>query len=415
MDRSRVLQQVEHLAALDVASLDNSSALEALTCAQKVQSWATGRTAALRRRIRETSVSPTVARCDADEVTASSRSSGQRDELRADAAGAVPEVQDALDLGSITAEHVDVIAAALSSLEPDEQLLLASMGRHLVEQAMGVNPDHYRANLRLLVDRMRRDAGQRLRERQKRATQLNVWFDRDTGMWCLNGRLDPELAATIAQQLDSALRSRFSQATPDLCPTDPRAKASWLRAHALADVFAAALGGGDPSTGGGRGGGGGTGSAEVTVVITSPEGRIDTGLDGAMCADAVIDLIRRGVARLFTVVTEDGHVIEAPGRLNLGRTTRVANAAQRRALHALYPTCAMPGCSVDYRRCRHHHVHWWRFGGPTDLGNLLPVCDGHHNAIHQEGWEVTLGPHRELTVVRPDGRVMRTGPPGRGP
>jgi len=60
-------------------------------------------------------------------------------------------------------------------------------------------------------------------------------------------------------------------------------------------------------------------------------------------------------------------------------------------------------------------VHWWRFGGPTDLGNLLPVCDGHHNAIHQEGWEVTLGPHRELTVVRPDGRVMRTGPPGRGP
>jgi hypothetical protein len=228
-------------------------------------------------------------------------------------------------------------------------------------------------------------------------------------MWCLNGRLDPQLATAISQQLDAALRARFAQKTPDLCPSDPRAKTAWLRAHALGDIFAAALGGG--GGGGGRSGA----QAEVTLVVTSPEGRVDTGLGHSASADLVSDLIRRGVARLYTVITHDGHIIDAVGPLNLGRTTRVANRAQRRALHAPYTTCAIPGCTVDYRRCRLHHVQWWRHGGPTNLDNLVPVCDHHHGAIHVEGWKVALGPRRELTVTRPDGTTMSTGPPGRGP
>lgn len=413
MDREPLFDTVQRLAALDVSSLSNEGALDALVDARRVQSWAAGRTAALRRRIQETSTSPATGKADADEVSGSSQASGRRDEQRADATGAVPEAQEALDLGDITAEHVDVIAAALALLEPDEQELLASMGRHLIQEALGTNPDLYRMRLRHLIDQLRADAGQALLERQIRANQLLVWVDKHTGMWRLSGQIDPQTAATMAQQLNAALRTRFAQETPDLCPSDKSAKASWLRAHALADIFATALDGGSHAkASGGRNNGS---RAEVTIVVTSPQGQVDTGLGQAVSPQFVSDLIRRGTARLFTVITHEGHIIQAPGPLNLGRSTRVANRAQRRALHALYPTCAIPGCTVDFRLCPLHHVVWWRHGGPTDLGNLVPVCHTHHAAIHDEGWHVALGPARELTVTRPGARTLSTGPPGRGP
>jgi len=109
----------------------------------------------------------------------------------------------------------------------------------------------------------------------------------------------------------------------------------------------------------------------------------------------------------------DGAIVHAPGRLDLGRTTRLANAAQRRALRAIYPTCAIPDCPVLFDHCKIHHVHWWRHGGRTDLPNLLPVCARHHTAIHDQGWVVELRPDRTLTVTLPNGEVMTTGPPRR--
>ena len=74
---------------------------------------------------------------------------------------------------------------------------------------------------------------------------------------------------------------------------------------------------------------------------------------------------------------------------------------------------AIPGCTVPYDRSKLHHVIWWRHGGRTDLDNLVPVCSHHHSKIHDGGWEIALGPNRELTVRFPDGTVHNTGPPKR--
>jgi len=112
-------------------------------------------------------------------------------------------------------------------------------------------------------------------------------------------------------------------------------------------------------------------------------------------------------------VVRNGTIVSAPGSLDLGRTTRLANRAQRRALRALYRGCGIPGCDVSFDRCTIHHVVWWRHGGPTDLWNLLPVCSRHHHHIHDRGWQLSLGPNRELTIVTPSGQVMTTGPPHR--
>jgi predicted restriction endonuclease len=66
---------------------------------------------------------------------------------------------------------------------------------------------------------------------------------------------------------------------------------------------------------------------------------------------------------------------------------------------------------VSYDRCKLHHITWWRHGGNTDLDNLLPVCTLHHTRIHNDGWTITLGPNRQLTLTLPDGTTHNTGPP----
>ena len=66
-----------------------------------------------------------------------------------------------------------------------------------------------------------------------------------------------------------------------------------------------------------------------------------------------------------------------------------------------------------YNRTKLHHINWWRHGGLTDLDNMLPLCERHHHKIHNNGWTITLGTNRELTLTLPDGQIMTTGPPNR--
>ena len=54
--------------------------------------------------------------------------------------------------------------------------------------------------------------------------------------------------------------------------------------------------------------------------------------------------------------------------LDMGRSVRTANRAQRRALRAMYRTCAHPDCTVPFSACKAHHIRWWwKHLGPTDL------------------------------------------------
>jgi hypothetical protein len=180
-------------------------------------------------------------------------------------------------------------------------------------------------------------------------------------------------------------------------------KQSFLRAHALLALL--------------DGTGARLGRPEIVVVVDHthprPDGRpvIDWGIPVQLPDRVLADLAH--TAKVCTVVVRNGVIIDAPGELNLGRTTRVANRAQRRALGALYATCAIPGCDVRYSRTKLHHVIWWHHDGRTDLCNLLPLCERHHHDVHNNGWMLTLTPDRTLTIQLPDGQIMTTGPPKR--
>lgn len=108
--------------------------------------------------------------------------------------------------------------------------------------------------------------------------------------------------------------------------------------------------------------------------------------------------------------------------IDVGRTARTVNRAQRRALRAMHRTCAHPDCDVPFSHTKIHHVRWWvRDRGPTDIDNLLPLCERHHHLVHEGRWGLTMTPDRIATWTRPDGTVHHIGstidrhPPTGGP
>ncbi|WP_370614418.1 HNH endonuclease signature motif containing protein [Mumia sp. Pv 4-285] len=68
--------------------------------------------------------------------------------------------------------------------------------------------------------------------------------------------------------------------------------------------------------------------------------------------------------------------------LNVGRTRRLANREQRRAVRARQGgVCANPGCGGTVLEL--HHAAWWlRDGGRTDLDELVGLCPRCHQLIH---------------------------------
>ena len=73
-------------------------------------------------------------------------------------------------------------------------------------------------------------------------------------------------------------------------------------------------------------------------------------------------------------------------------------------LRALYPTCAIPGCERAVLSLQGASRLGWEHGGPTDLDNLLPLCNRHHqHFVHDKGWKLKLLPDRTLEITLPDG------------
>lgn len=95
--------------------------------------------------------------------------------------------------------------------------------------------------------------------------------------------------------------------------------------------------------------------------------------------------------------------------LDAGRSTRTVNRQQRRALRAMHRNCAHPGCTTGFDSCRIHHIRWWtRDHGPTNIDNLLPLCETHHHLVHEAAWTLTMTPDRVATWTRPDGTHWKT-------
>ncbi|HEX7106911.1 MAG TPA: HNH endonuclease [Acidothermaceae bacterium] len=216
--------------------------------------------------------------------------------------------------------------------------------------------------------------------RQEREQLVGRWGD--DSMWALSARLDPERGALV----DAAITK--------LADADGVAKVDAL--VRLAEIGLAALADADNPPRELRGDEraavvihldpakmrsdhiGTAALADASSEPDRPAARIDR---GPGLPDAVVQrLLCDG--RVRTLLVKDERV------LDVGRTHRLVTRKQYRALLKRYGGhCAHPGCS-NTKNLHAHHVIPWLVGGPTDLDNLIILCERHHVALHEQAFRV---------------------------
>ena len=352
-----------------------------------------------------------LARCSTDPVLdfAAGSRTGRGDAsgtlARAGILDRAPEFGEALTAGEIGAAHIDRLGGALRRLEPDQRDRLLNEIDDLVSVAKRSDSDSFDRHLRQRERELQADDGQSRFERQQAAVRLKTWTDPDSGMHLWKLTVDPRTAVILDNRLRAVTETMFHTGiTPPFAPTDPLERQQFLRAHAMITMLT--------DTSGVR-----LGRPQHIIVEDrrTPTGHdpvYDTGLPVQLPTTEIQAMVTGAV--VHHVIIDNNHNVTAAGGMNLGRTRRLASQPQRRALRALYATCAVPGCPVRFDNCTIHHIRWWRppHNGTTDLDNLIPVCARHHHQIHEHGWTATLHPDRRLEITRP-GQPALHGQPNR--
>ncbi len=321
-----------------------------------------------------------------------SAAEARRRQRRAKALSNAPKFGDGLAKGKVGAEHADALANATAKLDEAVKAEFFSGEESLLAAAAQSTPEQFARHCRQLVGRLERDQGLARHEQQRRDSRLTIKPLPD-GMHQISGIVHPELGAklttAIALEVDKLVAAGG----------DRRSDRAHLAAEALGNLVSGGHQAARPT------------EAEILVLID--EATRGGGLhDHSVCeTDDGVELPPETIRRLAcngrvrpVIIGEHGEV------LSLGHEQRLANHAQRRALRAMYRTCAFPGCDVTFNKCEVHHILPWELGGPTDLINLLPLCAFHHHLVHELCWKLELDQHRALTVHQPDGTVYAIEP-----
>ena len=419
MEITAVVERVEHVAAVrSNPSADGDLIHSGLVAVRQIQAWCDAQHAGLIAQLRRVDSFPEKRVADASKKSLGQAAKSTERSITLDS---TPRLAGALSDGAITADHVDAVTRASKKLDGAKRSELIARADQLAEVAKSGTVDEFSRRLDLEAKRLQQDDGMERLERQRRNARARTWVDAE-GMWNLSAKFDPVTGVRVAARIDAMVESLFGEAVPNECPTDPFEKQRYLAAQAVARMLLdgamsdPAAADDDSETQHTAPRPARPAKAEFVVVIDADA----PGHHGPAAEFSIpVEIPARVLAALAAdadvnaVVVRNGVVLHAPGELDLGRTNRLANRAQRRALRALYRCCSIPGCTVAYDRCKLHHIIWWSNGGRTDLHNLLPVCSVHHTKIHNDGWIIELGPNRELTLRLPDGSVHSTGPPGR--
>jgi hypothetical protein len=257
---------------------------------------------------------------------------------------------------------------------------------------------------------------------------LHWWFD-DDGVFHLRGQLDTAAGLIVTQALTAM--------------AEPRREGDTAGADGISPT---PTGESDSESDGSQ-----TDDATSDTTRIQPGGDRDAGnwiSFEARCADALVELCAAHVAEssserttvvIHTTVTDltgdgsgatwDGVIVsndtlrrlscDARIRLSahddhdtvvgVGRTTRIIPAWLLAELRWRDGGCRFPRC--DRTRWLHaHHIQHWANDGPTNLDNLVLLCQHHHRLLHEGQWQLAGSPNRQLTFTRPGGRTYTSTP-----
>ena len=311
---------------------------------------------------------------------------------RASVCSRLPAVAGALAEGRICGEQVDAVADLARTLTESGQAELWDLDETLAKTAAVSTVDGFTRECRDLGRILSRDEGVSRHAHLRQQRQVRRWVDRQTGMHKTLLALDPEADAKVWTAINAAVaKARSDRQDPDL---------SWdhLQADTVVDLVTGAR------TTDRR-------TPEISVLIdleTLRHGVHDDTVsetsDGTPLPPDVVRRMACDADLVPVVLSGDSQA------LDVGTSRRLATRTQRHALRTMYSTCGFPGCPVTFDACRIHHVTPWEHGGPTNLANLIPLCErDHHHLVHEGHWQLTLHPDRTVSIHRPDGTLHFQG------
>jgi hypothetical protein len=305
---------------------------------------------------------------------------------------AMPNFEDALASGAVSAGHVDAIANTIRNLDESVAAEFVGHADELLADAEWMGVDRFARNCRDLARQINATSASGTDtdelEKQRAMSKVRRWTDKETGMCHTHIELDPVRDAALWSAIDQHRRRARAKAGTGL---------TWDQLQ-LESLIAAVTSGGE---------------VVIQLHVLIDLSTLQSGLHAnSICelADGTpipVSLIRQMAceAEIIPVLLgDDGRA------LDIGRTARLATEPQRQALRAMHRTCIHPDCVVPFDECRIHHIVPWEHGGATDVSNLAPLCESrkHHHDVHEGGWKLTMTPDRVATWVRPDGTVYWT-------
>lgn len=409
----QLLEDIEHLATVDVDAMDRDELATVVRTASHVRGWLDALDVRCVRRARLLATDGRAEPAESLLGRCGNRSS-KDSTLVADRhtiAEALPSFEESLAVGGISAGHLDAVAAATKRLDAQHRAEFAMHEPALLEHATSESVDAFHRRCRDLARSVTSANGASDADeldRQRAMASWRQWVDKATGMHHLHAELDPVRAAAVDKALNHALAHRRR--------LDGNAHTPWQQLKV--DSFVDAISGGTIAEGVAA-------STDVDAMLSRIDARIpeiaihvdlQTLLVGAhehgLCeTDDGVPLPVSTVRRLCCDADVLPIVLDGSGlAVDVGRSRRTATPAQRRALRAMHRTCGNPDCSVPFSQTRAHHVAWWtRDHGPTEIDNLLPLCERCHHLVHEGSWTVTMTPDRVATWTRPDGTVHQVG------
>src|SRR3954463_11349844 len=307
---------------------------------------------------------------------------------------ALPSFEDALAGGVVSAGHVDAIASAVRGLDQVTAAEFYANSDTLLDKATVQGVDTFTQSCRDLAREVAavHAAGSEMSEleRQRAASTIQRWTDRETGMRHTLISLDPVR--------DQIFWTAVSHSMHQVRRQPGHAKTPWAQLQ-VEGLMAGCSGG----SGGER---------VPSLILLCDLETMRSGVHANTVCETQdgtpipVEVVRRLACQAEIIPV----VLNSRGQaLDVGRTQRLTTPAQRVALAAMHRTCIGPTCTVSFEACSMHHVIPWEDGGLTNLDNLAPVCSEHHHLVHEGGWKLSITPDRIATWIRPDGTIHHTG------
>lgn len=340
------------------------------------------------------------------------KAAGERDR----ACTAMPAFDSALASGDVSAEHVDVLAKLTKDLSADERAEIIDRQQELADDAASTSAWNFERQTKAII----RDVKARHRPgsdadelaKQQAASEVKEWTEEISGMKCALLKLDPLRFRQVKAVVDAKIKQLQQDPLNAKIPFEQLKVLAWV-----AVLKGDGAGGGVPEVVIHVGAGtldDVTATDPVTEPVTDSEPASDAARheddhDHTLCElDDGTPIPVSTMRRFLCEAIVRAVFIEPDGSVRRMAEVRTPNRAQRRALEAIYGTCAHPDCQVPVTRCKAHHIVWYSKRGPTLLDNLVPLCEQHHHLVHEGGWGISMTPDRVITWTRPDGTIWRT-------